>query len=234
MDALHVYRFASPGMHRPLVAVLLLVLLLPLRATAQEADVPDRRSPLKAFALSLALPGLGHRYVHGGDWDGAASAFAVAEAGFWTGVLVADWRHGQAVESYETLATTRADAQIDGKDRRFFLELGTYRSSDEFLDSKLRDRAWDQIGYVSDPAFQWEWQSEADFLRYRDLRDEADTFSNRRTLFIATLVANRLIAGLTAVRAARRTNRAAPDLSLSFAPPPVGARAPLTRLRVRF
>lgn len=228
------YRSAPPGMHRPLVVLLLLVFLLPLHATAQEADASDRRSPLKAFALSLALPGLGHRYVHGGDWDGAASAFAVAEAGFWTGVLVADWRHDQAVESYETLAATRADAQIDGKDRRFFLELATYRSSDEFLDSQLRNRAWDQVGYVSDPAFQWDWQSEADFLRYRDLRDEADTFSNRRTLFIATLVANRLIAGLTAVRAARRANRAVPDLSLSFAPPPAGAHAPLARLRVRF
>lgn len=221
-------------MHRPLVALLLLVLLLPLRATAQEADAPDRRSPLKAFALSLALPGLGHRYVHGGDWDGAASAFAVAEAGFWTGVLVTDWRHDQAVESYETLAATRADAQIDGKDRRFFLELASYRSSDDYLDSKLRDRAWDQIGYVSDPAFQWAWQTEADFLRYRTLRDDADAFSNRRTLFIATLVANRLIAGLTAVRAARRANRATPNLSLSLAPPPAGAHAPLTRLRLRF
>jgi hypothetical protein len=234
MDALHVYRLASPGMHRPFVTLLFLVLLLPLRASAQEAAVPDRHSPLKAFALSLALPGLGHRYVHGGDWDGAASAFVVAEAGFWTGVLVANWRHDQAVESYETLAATRADAQVDDKDRRFFLELATYRSSDDYLADKLRDRAWDQIGYVSDPAFQWAWQTEADFLRYRELRDEADTFSNRRTLFIATLVANRLIAGLTAVRAARRANQTATGLSLSFAPPPAGAHAPLTRLRVQF
>ena len=213
-------------------AVLILALLLALPAQAQEVSPP--RSPKKAFALSLLLPGLGHRYAHGGSWRGAASGLALAEAGFWTGTFVSDWRHGATVESFETLAATRAGADIEGKDREFFLNLATFISSEEFRATKLRNRAWDEIDYVSDPAFQWQWASEEDFERFRDLRDEADTFRNRRTLFIAAMAANRLVAAFTAIRATNRANRAMPDLSLSFAPPPDYAETPVVHLRVQF
>ena len=83
-----------------------------------------RKSPGKAAAMSLLVPGLGHRYVRNGSWRGAASFFVLAEASFWLGLLGADWQQGQAVESYRTLATSRAGALLDGKDRRFFLNIG--------------------------------------------------------------------------------------------------------------
>lgn len=182
----------------------------------------------------MLLPGLGHRYVHDGSWRGAASLFAIADASFWLGLVGADWRHGQMVENYKTLAASRAGAHIDGKDRRFFLNLAAFRSSDDFLETQLRNRAWDQVNYVSDPAFQWAWASEEDLRHYRQLRDDADAWSRRRTVFLSVLVANRLLAGLTALRAARHANAAAPDVSLSFSPPPVGDDLPLLHLSVRW
>ena len=202
-------------------------------AQAQEPETERvRKSSGKAVALSLLMPGLGHRYAHDGSWRGAASFFAVADVSFWLSLLSADWRHGQAVQSYRTLATTRANAQIDGKNRRFFLNLGLFRSSDEFLEVQLRNRAWDQVDYVSDPAFQWQWASETDLQAYRQLRSNADDRSRSRTLFISALVANRLLAALTALRAARHAN--APDLSLSLTPPPADANMPVLNLSVRW
>ena len=212
-------------------------LWLPASAHAQVEETETEFTPKssgKAVALSLLLPGLGHRYAHDGSWRGAASFFALADVTFWLGLFGADWRHGQAIESYRTLATTRANAQLDDKDRRFFLNLGLFRSSDEFLEVQLRNRAWDQVNYVSDPAFQWEWASEADLQEYRQLRDDADGWSRNRTLFISMLAANRLFAALTALRAARKANAAAPDVSLSLAPPPPDANAPVLNLRVRW
>lgn len=213
-------------------ATLFLILMLVPTAQAQDTVELPQRSPKKAFALSLLLPGLGHRYAHHGDWDGGASAFALAEAGFWTSIFVTDARHTSTVESFESLAASRANALIEGKDRRFFLELASYRSSDEYLETQLRNRAWDDLSYVNDPAFQWAWATEDDFQRYRDLRDEADRFRNRRTLLIATLVTNRLLSGFMAARAARRSNAA--NVSLSVAPPARGATAPTAQLQVRF
>ncbi len=223
-----------------LLAVVVGLMMWPVWAQAQvplepEAEVEFvRKSPGKAAAMSLLVPGLGHRYVNNGSWRGAASFFVLAEAGFWLGLLGADWQQSQAVESYRTLATSRADAVLDGKDRRFFINIGLYRSSDEFREDHLRRRLWEQIDYVSDPAFQWHWASEEDLQDYRRLRDDADAWGRRRTLFISTLVANRLLAALTSIRAARRNNTAAPDLSLSLTPPLRHTAWPAVNLVVSF
>ena len=201
---------------------------------AEAETVFVRKAPGKAAAMSLLLPGLGHRYVNNGSWRGAASFFVLAETGFWLSLLGADWQQNQAVESYRTLAVSRANAQLDGKDRRFFLTLGVYMSSDAYREDQLRRRLWDQVNYVSDPAFQWQWASEEDLQTYRQLRDDADAWGRRRTLFISTLVANRLLAALTSMRAARRANNAVPDLSLSLTPPVRPTEKPTVNLVVRF
>ncbi len=220
-----------------LIVLAILLSSAPAHAQLQEVEAEPpfiRKSPGKAAAMSLLVPGLGHRYVHNGSWRGAASFFALAEATFWLGLIGAEWQQGQAVESYRTLATARANAQLDGKDRRFLLNIGIYMSSDEFREEQLRSRFWNEVNYVSDPAFQWEWASTEDFEDYRRLRDDADAWGRRRTLFISTLVANRLVAALTALRAARRNNSADPALSLSLAPPQRYAQYPTAHLVYRF
>lgn len=195
---------------------------------APSADGPSAR---KALALSLVLPGLGHRYVHGGDWNGTATLFALTDAALWSGLLGAQWNRDRLTGSYETLAATRADAVIDGKSRTFFLNLATYRTSDEYREVALRNRAWDQVDYVDDPAYQWAWASESDFLKYRQLRDDAESLGRRRSALVAVLVANRLIAGFSAVRSARRAQDA-PDLTLSLSPS--RTNAPWVHLGLRF
>lgn len=202
-------------------------------ADESHAAFDDRKvSGGKAFVLSLLLPGLGHRYVHGGDWDGWASIFAVADAGLWAGLIGSEWRRHHLVDSYTTLAATYAGAQTEGKDRDFFLYLAGYRSSEEFVEVQLRIRNWGQIGYVDDPAYQWEWISEEQFAEYGRIREDAETLRRRRTFFVTSLVANRLISSFTALRAAGRARSARMEVSLGV--PPVDASAPLLELRYRF
>ena len=203
---------------RALLFVLLLTMLVaPVRAQAVGMG-NSRTSPRKAAALSLLLPGLGHRYVNNGSWRGAASFFALAEAGFWLGMVGADWQQGQATQSYRTLAASRAGADLTGKDRRFLINLGLYRSSDAFREDHLRQRLWDQVNYVSTPAFQWQWNTEEDLKTYRSLREEADAWTRRRTLLIAALAANRVLAAVTSALSARRSNNTAPMVTLSVTP----------------
>ena len=165
--------------------------------------VESKKSPAKAFALSALLPGLGQRYVNNGSWGGSATWFALADASTIAGLVVTDWRHGVRVENYETLAVSRAGADINGKDRTFFLNLATYTSSDEFLEVSLRNRAWDQVDYVSDASFEWAWATEEDFNTFRSERNRAESLSRRRSLLVAVLVGNRLISGFTAALGAR-------------------------------
>ena len=215
--------------------VLFLGLLLRLPSAVRPAraqSAPEARSPKKAFVLSLLVPGLGQRYAHGGDWDGAASVFAATEAGLWLGLVGTEVRRGHIVSDYETYAAGHADAEVAGKDRRFFLNLATYRSSDEYLDIQLRNRAWNQIDYVAERTNQWRWETEADFLQVRGMREDAETLRRRRTFLVALLVGNRLVSAFTALRAANRANDAL-DVSLALVPSP-DARAPMLDLRLRF
>lgn len=199
---------------------------------AQPVNQGESKSAKKAFALSLLIPGLGHRYAHDGSWRGAASLFAAADVGIWMSLISTQVRYGQTVDNYETLAASRAGALIDGKNRGFFLNIATYRSSNEYVEVNLRERAWDQLDYVNDRSFQWQWETEEDFLRFRTLREDAESFRRRRPLLVTMLLGNRLLAGLTSIRAAHRADGTAPA-TLSLSLPPDGGRAPLLNLRVR-
>ena len=200
----------------------------------QETGTAPVKSMKKALGLSLLVPGLGHRYVYDGSWRGAASLFALADAGLWLGLVGTEWRRGQTVESYETLAATRAGADVQGKPRSFFINLAAFRSSDAYLEAQLRRRAWNDLDYAETRPFQWAWQTEADFRQFRDLRNKAESLRRRRPFLVTVLVGNRLIAALTAIRAARRAERPNPDVSFSLASPPISGKAPLFTLHARW
>lgn len=186
----------------------------------------------KALALSLLLPGLGHRYVRGGDWDGWASAFAIADVSLWAGLLGSEWHRNHMVESYTSFASAHADADVDGKGRDFFLNLASYESSEEYTEVQLRNRNWAQIGYTEDRSYQWQWDSEENFAEYRRIREDAESLRRRRTVIIATLVANRLISGFTALRAAGRAREARMEFSVGV--PPAGASVPMAHFKYAF
>ncbi len=178
-----------------------------LLAIAAHSQQPSSR---KAGLLSLAAPGLGHRYANGDGWGTAGSAFILAEAGLWLGLASAEWQRRHSRQSYQSIATSRAGAEIRGKDRRFYLLLGDYSSSSAYVEDLQIRRRWDQLAYASDAANQWKWSTDADWATYRKLRAQADTWSRRRSLLISSLVANRVLAALSAVLSVRRSRLGTP------------------------
>ncbi|MBT8400472.1 MAG: hypothetical protein KJO98_08350 [Rhodothermia bacterium] len=233
-----VRQIASHGMT---LVVLVLTLAMVGAATDARAQIVDdvteqtvqtSKSPARAAALSLLLPGLGQRYVNDGSWRGSATLFALADVAAWVGLARTVSVRNHRIDSYEALAAARADAIVDGKDRQFFLNLATYKSSDDYLETQLRNRAWDQLDYVSAREFQWEWASDGDFFRFRDLRNDAESLDRRSSILVATLVANRLLSAVFAVRAAGRS-RAEARAAVSVHPPADSYRVPVVRFRLR-
>ena len=208
---------------------------LTLTAHAQDVTAPivEKDGPKAggAFLRSLVLPGWGHQYAQEGSWRGMATVYVGADIALWLSLINASWQQDNLIESYETLAASRAGADIVGKDRAFFLNLATFLSSDEYLDFQLRNRFWNRIDYVEDPSFQWAWSSEEDFQNFRGMREDAETFRRRRGVFIALLVANRLLSGITATGKANRT-RGAVELSLSA--PPMYEKYPILNARIKW
>lgn len=228
--------FKLPGLLRGTFGVAVLLCLTGVPSVSGQVDDGDvhavaTRSPARAAGLSLLLPGLGHRYANHGSWKGAATVFAIADAASWVGLLRTRALRSQRIDSYQALAASRARADVTGKDRRFFLNLATYESSDEYLEIQLRNRAWDQLDYVSTPEFQWAWDSPEDFAAFRDLRDSAETLDRRTSVIIAAMVANRVVSALFAVRAANRSNRTRASITVT---PPQGQTYPVLNVDVRW
>ena len=221
----------TPSLRHSHTLIILLILLFCFSPYASAQPDMTPKKPQKAFALSLVVPGWGHKYAQNGSWRGMATVYAGVDVGLWAGLINSIWRRNHLTQSFETLAATRAAADISGKDRAFYLNLATYMSSNEFLESQLRNRAWDRVDYVSDPSFQWVWESEEDFLAFRELREDAETFRRRRSLFIAALVANRLLSGLGSIGAANKSNA---SFSVSMGPPPVYGKVPVVNVGVSF
>ena len=213
--------------------ILLLLLMVSFSAQGQDLTTPvvqeDGPKAGGAFLRSLVLPGWGHQYAQGGTWRGMATVYAVADVGLWLGLINANWQQNNLIDSYEALAATRAGADIEGKDRTFYLNLASFLSSDDYLSVQLRNRAWDRVDYVSDPSFHWAWSSEEDFQNFRDLREDAESFRRRRGVFIALLVGNRLLSGITSTGKANRSR-----LEMSLSAPPVYERYPIFNAKIRF
>ncbi len=215
---------------RSILLVLLVVCAAPRAVRGQAAPARDV-SAKKAFALSLAAPGLGHRYVHGGRWRGGA-AFALADAALWAGLGASLWKGSALANDYQTLAVSRAGAAGPDQPRSFYLNLATYRSQQEQIDNLLRQRLWDAVPRASDPANYWAWASEADFARYRRLRERSEALRRRAPTLAALLVANRFLSGLSALRAAGRAERMPVAVHLLPAPDPRGL--PLVSVEARW
>ena len=192
-------------------------LLLTLPAWGQRPDAPR---PAKAALLSFLVPGLGQHYANGQSWRGSASFYLISESLYLAGMATSEWHRAQTVQSYRTWAASKAQAQIEGKDRTFFVTIGQHHSSEAFRTQQLLNRRWDQLSYVADPANHWAWRSTEDLQAYRDLRSEADSWAQRRSMFIAVMVGNRVLSALQALRAARRNQ--VPNVSVAASSTPLG------------
>jgi len=193
-------------------------LVLPVNGQAQPVmETFDSPSGKKAFALSLVLPGLGHRYVNHGTWNTKGTLFALVDATAWVSLFGARWQYGHFTQSYENMAMAHAGAQIDGQSRAFLLNVGQYDNSEEYLDVLLRARAWDRLDDATQPDQQWDWDTEGNRIRYRELRSDAEKMERRTTWVAAILVGNRFLSAISALRAANKP-RQGPVAQVSISP----------------
>ena len=212
----------------------LLVGPTPSDVAAQDEIAVKPKSGVKAFGLSLLLPGLGHRYVNDGHWGGAGTVFVAADITLWIGLVASISQESHAVDGYANLVALRSGNTLEGKNRAFELAIGTYNSSEDYIDALLRSRQWDRLEGAQDPANQWVWESTEDRERYSELQDDADTADRRSKALIGALVVNRLISGVTAALRARKTRPAASisfSAQLGYSP---YSDLPLARLALRF
>ena len=190
-------------------------LLAPGRVLADRGEEGPNASvsPRRAFWSSLLVPGWGQAQL--GE-RGTAGRYLAVEAVLWSGFL--GWRHvgGVRRDTYRTYAADHAGADGAGKSGEFFDDLGFYESRLQHNQFARVDEGADAYLYPATAEYFWEWDSEASRLRFRELRNAAQT-ARRNALYATGLVlANHLA---SAVHAARQARGAAVTDETGAAPP---------------
>lgn len=195
--------------------LLLSFLFVPTLTSAQElVTTQDRPSPRGAFLRSMVLPGWGHQYIDKTDWKRGQYHMA-ADAVMILSYLGVKSRVNYLEGNLETFALSKANADLSGRNREFFLAISNFDNLDEYNDFQLRTRNWNNL-LADTPENQWNWTVDGDRLEYQDMRERIDKNKNQLPALVTLMVANRVISGLNAFVRARKIWSNPPDASLSY------------------
>ncbi len=171
----------------------------------QSESAPGKKSLFLAIAGSVLIPGLGEWYA--GNFGESGRYSLAAEGTLW--VTYAALRlHGSWVRNdARAFGSQMAGISFSGKDEDFEVNIGNFLTVDDYNQTKLRNREFDQI--YADPAYAWSWTSDAERQRFKDERIRSDRIFQSAKFVIAGLVVNRVISAFAAGRGAAAANRAA-------------------------
>jgi hypothetical protein len=170
-----------------------------------------KKSPFLAVVYSLILPGAGEYYTN--RFDVGKYSFA-GEVGLWilyTGMNI----HGYQVRNDgRSFARLHAGFNDENKNDNYYVDVSNFMNIYDFNDKKLRDRNSIAI-YDPNSIMAWQWDSDANRSKFRDMRVNADDILNNTKFVVAAMIANRIF---SAVNAARLTSGYNSNLSVSMAP----------------
>jgi len=168
---------------------------LPSPTFSFETSTTASKNRGSAFFRSLLLPGWGQHYA---EAHTKRNVFFGIEVGLWLTYFgftqYANWRE----EDYKTYAATHAGADLDGKNNRFFINVGNFDSVYEYNQYRLKQRNFADY-YVDKDTYFWQWQSPGHRAHFDQLRISADTADNRAVFTLGAIVANHLFSAIDAI-----------------------------------
>ena len=173
---------------------------------SQAAPVSEQKVSLGgAFLRSVLIPGWGQKAVGANT---SARNFFVVEAALWAGVVAFNVYGNWLEDDMQSLAAQRAGVQVGGKNEQYFVDIGNFLSIDEYNQSRLQNR--DALSLYDPATHYWRWDTDANRLRFKQLRLDSDRTSSNAELVVAAILANHIISGIHAAWLAHRANEAEP------------------------
>ncbi|MBC8204504.1 hypothetical protein ISS30_00365 [bacterium] len=167
-----------------------------------------RQKDAKPLLLSVLIPGAGQYY--NGDKKKAAVFFGI-ELTLWGAVYGINAYSGWIEDDYKAFALQNAGIDLSGKDHQYFVDIGNYMNREQFNDQQLIERDYDSM-YL-DSAYNWQWDSDSDRQRFKDLRIRSDSIKNTVFFVSGAIVLNHLISGIEAAKSADKKNKISAGIS---------------------
>ncbi|NNF08111.1 MAG: hypothetical protein HKN21_15210 [Candidatus Eisenbacteria bacterium] len=193
---------------------------------AQLRNLEGYKDPRLAMLYSLLLPGLGEMWL---GHTTRAKAFFVAEAGVWTAFGIFETQGSHREKIYKEYAADFAGVPVRD-DNEFYRIIGNFPaaegpfSANEAIRRQARalfpNNRGQQESYVGENGYfgdsSWEWQTQEEFNRYRELRSRSLDSYNNADLTLGLLLVNRLASVVDAGLLANKRNKSLAQDQMGF------------------
>lgn len=163
---------------------------------------PEKKKAGLAIIYSLILPGMGELYADAYD---SGIYFTIADAVFWGGVaglnIYGNWKE----DSYRSFAQSNGKANLDGKDEKYFADIGIYTDIYQYNKVQELSRNFDAI-YDESTHF-WQWKDNAQRSEYRQMWTSSENAYNNIRFAVGALILNRVVSAINAVRMVSAYNK---------------------------
>jgi hypothetical protein len=163
----------------------------------------DKKSVSLAALYSFLLPGMGELYA--GDYS-FGKYLTMVEGGLVITLLGFDRYANWLQDDAHGFAALHAQANIAGKDDRYFAAIGDFDNVYAYNEEILRDREPVDV-YNPNSSYYWRWDNTANRNAYRDLKISSDERFNDTRFIAAAIAVNHLISVVDAVRMAVKHNK---------------------------
>ena len=92
-----------------------------------------------------------------------------------------------------------------GQVKQYFVDIGNFQDIYEYNESKGVDRAFD-LQYAETSEFTWQWDTDANRVRFKSMRVASDRAHNRATFYLTGIFLNHLSSAINVALAVRRWN----------------------------
>jgi len=158
----------------------------------------ERINHVRAFLLSLALPGLGQYYVGS---PGSAKIFIASELALWSGYYYTIRIEDSYRHDYIMHAANHAGVNSTNLGASYLNALGSFDSSFEYNHYQYQTRDNPTL-YTGDLA--WEWDDGRERSRFKKLRERELDYENYSKYCVAGVILNHFLSGLNASQIAKK------------------------------
>lgn len=155
----------------------------------------SKKSVMLAVVASLLVPGLGELYA--GSFE-TGKYYLIAEGGLWLTYGGFRMHSNWLLQDAQTFASQHADANFSNKDDQYLVNIGNFNTTSEYNDAKNRNREYDLIYQLTRPEFQWNWDTDANRLRFKNMRIHSGEVKNNAKFVIGAIVVNHLLSAFSA------------------------------------
>ncbi|HET54242.1 MAG TPA: hypothetical protein ENN33_03385 [Ignavibacteria bacterium] len=169
---------------------------------------PDKKKPGLAIIYSLILPGMGELYANAYD---SGLYFTIADGVFWGAVAGFNIYGAWKEDNYRSFAESRGSVFLDGKDEKYFADIGNYVDIYQYNRTQELNRNFNAI--YDETTHYWQWESNNQRSEYRQMWTSSENAYNNVRFAVGALILNRLASAVNAVRLVSAYNQRIEDNS---------------------